>query len=248
MKKLLIIFAGFLVLNGYAQQDKTWSLGLQWGFHANHSDFKGGMENANARFHHNSYGGGGLQLIARYDYTKHWMLMTGLGFNTYGFDFALSENYSLLKEDSRFSTIHTGFGALELPTLVYYKFNPNCRNSKYVIGGGFVHSVTGAQTIPKNFVEDPEGNTNSNYLESVSTVKDELNCMIRLVVGKERVFKRRNILNAALILNVGLKEIATSKVIYTVDGQEYNHEFGNSGNFVGLRLAYFFRPFQKALR
>ncbi len=245
MKKFMIFCLGCLSISSSAQQDRTWSLGAQWGFQGNHSFFSGGMENANARFTHNPFGGGALNLIARYDYNKHWMLMTGLGLNTFGFEFALSENYSLHNEDRRSSTLRSEFGAFEIPVMLYYKFNPNCRNSKLVLGAGFVHSFTGQQIIAKNYIQDNEGNTNSNYLKSEASANGGLYTMLRFSVGREKLFNRGSILNASMVFNLGFKELARAKVTYTVDGQEYQHEFVNSGNFIGFRLTYFFKPFTR---
>jgi hypothetical protein len=243
MKNLILFTLSCLALNGFSQRDKQWSLGLQWGFQGNHASLSGGMENANARFHQNPYGGGALHFIARYDHNKHWMAMSGLGFNSFGYEFALSENYSLKRSDKHFSTLKSEFSSVEIPTLVYYKFDPNCKNSKWLLGAGFVHTFIDAQSTSKAAFYDTEGNTNGNYIKSEASTKGGLTCMLRFAVGRERVFKRGNILNASMVFNLGLKEISTATVLYRIDGQEYQHEFTNRGNFVGFKLAYFFRPF-----
>ena len=66
--------------------------------------------------------------------------------------------------------------------------------------------------------------------------------MVRFVIAREHVFKKRSMLHASWIFNVGLNDKAKATVNYTLDNTVYNHEFTNKGNFVGFRLAYFFKP------
>ncbi|MGZ3919985.1 MAG: outer membrane beta-barrel protein, partial [Bacteroidia bacterium] len=223
------------------QEDKTWRLGIQWGTQGNHAKFEGGMSDANARFHQNKFGGGALGLIARYDFNHRWMVTSGLGLNSYGFEFALAENYSFIHKGKRFSTIKSEFGGLEIPAMLYHKFNPNCKNARWLIGGGFVETFIGAQTMDKNISQAADGGTNVNYLSSTTTVKGGTYFMIRWAVAREKTFKCGSILNASLVFNAGFKDIAHATVNYTVDNQNYTHNFSNNGNFVGFRLAYFFK-------
>lgn len=242
MKKLLLIAATFLFVAGKAQEDKTWRIGAQIGFNGNKAKFSGGMPNANARFHQNNADGSQLGLVVRYDYNKHWMGMTGIGFNSIGFSYALSENYSLANPANRFSAIKSNFVAFEIPAMIYYKFNPNCKNARWVIGGGFALNAIDKQTITKDFSKTTEGNS-TNYLTSVSTAKGGGYTVLCWSVAREKMYRNGSILHAGLIVNVGLKEVATSTVNYTVDGQAYNHTFTNNGSFVGFRVAYFLKPF-----
>jgi hypothetical protein len=69
--------------------------------------------------------------------------------------------------------------------------------------------------------------------------------MVRFVIGKEKIFKKGGILHAAWIFNVGLNDKAKATVNYTLDNTNYQHEFTNKGNFVGFRIAYFFKPHVK---
>ena len=247
MKNAALLLFTLLILSGFSQQDRSWSFGLQCGIQGNGSKLTGGMETANARFRHNSYGSGALDFIVRYDYNKHWMLMSGLGFSSYGFDFALSQNYSLIKDkaEQKLSTLKSQFGTVSIPTMVYYKFNPNCRNVKWLIGAGFAHTLLGGKVVTATFVEGQENNINGNYLNTYASSNGGLSTMFRFSVGREKQFKRGSLLNASFLFNLGLKKIATASVTYVVDGKEYNHEFTNRGNFVGFRLAYFFKPFHK---
>lgn len=243
MKNLLFFLLSLGAASGFSQQNKTWSLGVQWGFQGNRSVLSGGTETANARFQHNSFGGGALSLQARYDFNTRWMLSTGFGFSSFGYEFALANNYSLKNKDRQYSTIRSEFGALELPTLLFYKFKPNCKNSKWLVGAGFVRSLSGSQTTSKVLNYDSEGTTNGTYISSEASSKGGLNTMLRFSIAREKMFKRGNLLQAGFLFNIGLKEISHAKVMYKVDGQEYQHELSNKGNFVGFRLAYFFKPF-----
>jgi hypothetical protein len=126
--------------------------------------------------------------------------------------------------------------------MIFYKFDPNCKNAKWLIGGGFSQNFVGAQTINKNFQVANDGSTNSNYLNSISSANGGTYTMLRFAIAREKIYKRGNILNASFIVNAGFRQLAKSTVSYTVDGQNYNHEFTTNGNFAGFRLTYFFRP------
>jgi hypothetical protein len=242
--KQTALLACFLMLSSLnAQKEQTWSLGAQFGAHGNTSTFSGGMEEANAHFQHTKFGGGSLQLLARYDYNKHWMLMSGIGFYTFGFEYSISHNYSLLTEMNRFTGVHSEFTTAEIPLMIHYKFNPTCMNNYLIVGAGIVHSIIGKQSSTQTMFEGTEGNTNGNYITSVSSTTSRHNEILRLSIGIERKFKHGNMLNLSMVLNHGLVSIATSHVTYRIDGKEYEHQFSNSGNFAGFRIAYFFRPF-----
>lgn len=247
MKNAAFLLFTLLILRGFSQQDHSWSFGIQWGVQGNGSKLTGGMETANARFRHNSYGSGTLDFIVRYDYSKHWMFMSGLGFGSYGFDFALSQNYSLIKDkaEQKLSTLKSQFGTVSIPAMVYYKFNPNCRNVKWLIGAGFAYTLVGAKVVTATFVEGQENNVNGNYLTASASSNGGLSTAVRFSIGREKQFKRGSLLNVSFLFNLGLRKIATADVTYVVDGKEYDHEFTNRGSFVGLRLAYFFKPFHK---
>lgn len=249
MKKLAIISLICLTISGLAQEDGIWRFGFQWGFQGNKSQFSGGMSNANARFHQNPFGGGALDLIARYDFNKHWMVMTGLGVNSYGFEFALAENYSLVtrNKNGHFSTIKTEFSSLQIPAMFYYKFNPNCKNARWLIGGGIIETFTGDDVVDRSYVNIPDGKGNYNYFTTNASSNGGVHWMVRWAIAREKLFKRGSILNASMVFNVGFNRLAQANVEYTLDGQTYNHQFSNNGNFIGFRLAYFFRPLNKPL-
>jgi hypothetical protein len=241
-RSLLVLFSTFFVA-GFAQEANTWRLGIQLGSEANHSIYSGGMAEANARFNHNPFGAGALSVVGRYDFDNHWMVSAGLGLSAFGFEYSISEDYSLLAKNRKFTTINSSFGVLETPVMVHYKFNPNCKNTRWIVGAGIAQYLTGAATIDKNVSQATDGNTSVNYISSTSTTQGGFMYSLRWSVGREKTFKNNGILNASLLFNLGLSQFATSTVNYTIDNQNYTHSFTNNGNFIGVRLTYFFRPF-----
>jgi hypothetical protein len=201
------------------------------------------MTEANARFHHNPFGSGALTVMARYDFNKHWMITGGLGLSSFGFEYAISENYSLLRKNGQFTTIRSEFGVFDMPALIYYKFNPNCKNVRWLVGGGIAEDLTGKQSISRAVSQANDGNTSANYISSTSSTNGGLLCYFRWTVAREKVFRNGSILNASVVFNVGFNKIATSTVNYTIDNQNYTHTFRNNGNYIGFRLSYFLKPF-----
>src|SRR5688572_20699448 len=122
MKNSAIIALVLLSFQVYTQQDRTLSYGIQWGFHGNESVYSAGMEQAHSRFQANNHGSVALDFIARYDVNNRWLVTSGLGFSTFGFEYALTENYSLLQNKRRYSVIRSDYGIINMPFLVYYKF------------------------------------------------------------------------------------------------------------------------------
>jgi len=183
-----------------------------------------------------------LDFIARYDYSNHWMAQFGLGFTSTGYEFALSENYNLLNECDRYSTIQSDFGKVEIPAMLFYKFNPNCKNGRWLLGAGVVFTAIEAKTVNTSF-ETTEGITNSDYLTSTSTSPGGSYLALRWSVAREKIFKNGSFLNIAMVFNVGFNEISSATVKYTIDNQYYEHNFTNDGSFFGLRFSYFLKPF-----
>lgn len=243
MKKIMLFVFGALTLISKAQEEKTWRLGIQLGSAGNQAKYSGGGSDANARFHQNEFGSGALSIEGRYDFNRKWMLTAGLGIHSIGFGYAIAENYSLLQKDKHFTGIQSDFAVLEMPAMVFYKFNPNCKNSKWLIGAGFAESMVGDQTINKSGSQANDGSSNVNYISSTSSTKGGIYWNFRWSVAREKTFKNNSILNASVLFNYGFNQVATSTVNYTIDNQTYSHSFTNNGNFVGLRLTYFFRPF-----
>jgi hypothetical protein len=244
MKKSLLAALALAIVSVSAQDEShTWRLGIQGGPQGNHSVFTGGMTEANARFHHNAFGSGALTLMARYDFDRHWMITGGIGLSSFGFEYSIAENYSLLAKNPQNTTIRSEFSVFDMPTLIYYKFNPNCKNVRWLIGGGFAQQLTGAMSLNRSVSQANDGNTSVNYISSTSSTNGGLLLNFRWTVAREKMFRNGSILNASVIFNLGFNKIATSTVNYTIDNQNYTHTFSNNGNFVGLRISYFLKPF-----
>ncbi len=251
MKKIVLMVLSTVVLSGFSQDAKTWRLGVQIGSQASHTRFTGGMSDANARFHHNAFGGGAINFIARYDLNNHWMFMSGLGINSFGFEYNISENYSFLNNHGmmgKYTSVRSSFSALEIPAMAFYKFNPNCKNARWLVGAGFTASFVGAQTNGGSAAKSTDGSSAVNYLSTTSSANAGNYLYFRWSVARERVFKKGNILNVSVLFNWGANTLANSTVNYTIDNKDYNHSFSNNGNFAGIRLAYFFRPLNDPLK
>ncbi len=247
MKKLILILFVLNSISIFSQENETWRIGAQWGFHGNSSYLTGGDEEANSRFQNNNAGNGAFTLVGRFDFNKHWMLMSGFGFNSYGFEYALTENYSAAKNERNYSVLKSNFSAFEIPIMAHYKFNPNCKNGKWLVGFGFAQSIVFDEKKSAVFEKDAEPNYNSNYLTSTTEAKGGIYGNIRFSIGYEKVYKKGNILNVGLYFNVGFKEIAKSTATYVVDKKSYTHEYGNNGDYVGIKLSYFLKPFAKKM-
>lgn len=247
MKKLIILsaiaFSNFYVM---AQENHAWRWGAQIGMHGNKSQFVGGNPNANARFHQNPYGACGLNFNVRYDYNQRWAFMSGIGFNSLGFEFAIAENYSFLKQGDHFTKINSSVGLFEVPVLAMYKFKPNCKNWKWTVSGGLVGVINGSETIDKQFNPNNDGQTTQPYISSSTVANGGGNINARLLIGKEKLFRNGSIFNASFIWNAGSGVVANSTVNYTIDGQTYQNQFINKGNFFGFRFSYFLKPFKNA--
>ena len=244
MKQLIIFAIGLVTLTTSAQDNKVWRVGVQFGNSGNISKYSGGMQTANARFNQNIFQAPNINVVARYDFDKHWMLMTGIGFNDIGFGYSISENYSLAKAKIKNSDIKTDFVAMELPIAMFYKFSPNCKNSRWIVGAGFVATVTEKQTIDKNFSSANDGSTINN-LSSESILNGGGTVLLRWSIAREKSFNNGSILQASFMVNMGFKTMASSTVNYTLDNQNYSHNFSNNGSSVGFRLAYFLKPIGK---
>lgn len=243
MKKTIMILtalAGSLLAP--AQENNTWRFGLQSGFQGNRSQFAGGMSDANARFHQSPFGAGAFGLVARYDLNRHWMFTTGIGSIASGFEFAIAENYSFIGHSKRFTEIKAGAPNLEIPLMVAYKFNPNCKNWRWFISGGVANVFVSDQNISKSASQSSDGPSSTNYLSADITSRQGNNLQARWAIGREKMFKSGSILSLSLLCSFGFKELSHATVNYTIDGQSYQHEFSNKGTFLGFRVSYFLRP------
>lgn len=243
MKKSLIVLLSALAITAVSQEKPEWRIGIYLGSHGNGAKYSEGMSNANARFHQNKFGSGELGVNFRYDFDKHWMVTTGLGFRSVGFDYGIAENYSLLNKNKRFTGIKSEFGVIDIPAMVFYKFNPNCKGSRWLVGAGLAHTIVGDRIIDKNASQASDGGSSVNYISSTSTTKGGIYWNFRWSVGREKTFKNKTILNASVVFNYGFNQFAKSTVNYTIDNETYTHTFTNSGSFIGVRLTYLFKPY-----
>ena len=246
MKKylyVLMLSAGFMGIS--AQTNEQWRLGFQFGFQGNHAQLIGGDKMADARFEQNNAGAAGLNLFARYDYNQHWMLLTGIGLSSYGFEFSLANKYALSLPESRRTVLKGGIGLLEIPFMLHYKFNPNCKQVKWIVGAGFIQNLQGGNRLSVQELKISEGYTGIGYFNCEVKQSRALFPTIRFSVGREKQLEGGGILNCSLLLNYGFAQNARATVNYEIDGQAYTHQFGNRGNYAGIRIAYYLAPFKQ---
>lgn len=243
MKKLTFILAlSFLGNSSFSQENDSWRWGVQLGMQGSKSDYIGGGADANARFNHNEFGSGALNFIVRYDLNNHWKLESGLGFSSVGFEDVIAENYSFLTPSNRYTKVNSSVGMLEVPLMVSYKFNPNCKNWKWFISGGLASVYVGGANKSSEATKTNDGPTNVVYLSNTANANEGTYLHLRFAAGREKVFQSGRIFSWSFIWNAGFNQLATSTVKYTIDAQSYQHEFGTNGNFFGFRLAYLFKP------
>jgi len=237
-----LAIALLLIISALAQETNTWRWGLQTGIFANKSQFTSGQTGAHARFHHHHHGSLGLDFIGRYDFNQQWMVQSGLGFNTIGFEHAIAEFYSFSQSSERFTKLRSSFLIAEIPVMVSYKFNPNCKNWKWFISAGVAAVFVGAHNQNEEVLAETDGPTNQLYFNSQNTTQQGVHGQLRFAIGREKVYQSGRILSFSCIWNVGLSPIAHSTVSYNLDNQIYQHSFTNNGTFFGIRAAYFFKP------
>lgn len=243
MKNIAIVLAfTFIGSFSFAQENNTWRWGVQLGIHGVDSKYAGGDVDANARFHHNDFGTGALSFIGRYDFDNHWKIESGLGFSSIGFEDALAENYSLLSPESHFTQVRSSIGTVEVPLMISYKFNPNCKNWKWFVSGGVASVLVGDVTKGNEVSKSTDGPTNVVYLSNTVSGNKGTHLNLRFAVGREKVYQSGRIFSWSLVWNAGFDQLAKSTVKYTIDAKEYQHEFATNGNYFGFRLAYFFKP------
>jgi hypothetical protein len=173
------------------------------------------------------------------------MLLTGLGISSYGFEFSFSQNYSLLNPESRRQVVKNDIGLIEIPFLIHYKFNPSCTQVRWVIGAGFIQNLQTEVKTGGTYVPGNESSLGLSYFTSEVQLGKSLFPTFRFTVGKEKMLKAGDILSIGMLFNYGFAYNAKTTVKYAVDGKSYVHQYGNNGNFVGLRAAYYFAPVKK---
>lgn len=238
MKKLILIASLIAATFIQAQEHQIWRWGVSVGTYGNKATFTGGDPIANSRFVLNEFGAGSFNFMARYDANAHWMGSVGMGFTNYGFEYGIANDYKLAGGKRNVYTQKAEFSALEIPFMIHYKFNTNCKQARWVVGAGFSGYLTGTKTINRTTNTET---TPGIELNSVSKNSGSVS-VIRWSVAREKIFKNGHILNASLVWNYGLGNLATTTVNYTIDNTAYTHSFANTGNYFGIKLSWFFGP------
>lgn len=248
MKKIALIAFACIGFGVIAQEANTWRLGIQMGAIGSHPKFAGGMDQANARFHVNPFGSGYLDFSLRYDINAHWMLFGGMGLRGVGYNFAIADNYSLLHRSKQFSLLESSSLVLDMPVMAAYKFKLNCQNWRWIVGAGLNLSFASAG-YTGSYADCPTEGTGippNSWFNTEVTYSGGTFMQSQWLVGREKLFKRGSIFSVSLVANHGWRSMADARVTYQIDGINYEHRFKNNGNYCGLRLAYFFRPLNKA--
>ncbi|MFN5458796.1 MAG: hypothetical protein ACK5AY_02720 [Bacteroidota bacterium] len=230
----------------FAQENQSFHHGIQLGLAGNKSHFSGGMSDADARFTHGAFGTVSLNWIARYDYNQFWKIESGIGFSNIGFEYSILENYNFLKRKKKNNFSKSSIGTIEIPVIVSYKFKPNCKNAKWFIGAGFANVFVGKDVkyeAPKTTEDLP---VSISKIENSTSIESGLYLHPRVTFGREKLFNKGGMFSWAVLWNFGTGKLATSNVEYQINGIDYNHEFSNKGNFVGMRFAYFFKTKSKS--
>ena len=249
MKKIILLSALLISSTIYAQGN--WRMGLSLSAVGNKSSFSGGMHEANARFHHNEMGTGVFSLSFRKSINPHFSWQTGLQFSSIGFNYAIAEDYSLMNKHEQYTTNELNVSTVAIPVSLIFHFNPNCKNFRWYVGGGLsLVGVGTPKTLTQNVSPTDEANVNpaADYLNQTIEVKSNAAINGHLVGGVDKIFKSGRILSLGVVLNGGVTELMNSTVNYSLNNQTYNHSFTNFGNYAGLQLSYYFKPFKcKAL-
>lgn len=246
MKKILLLSA-FVITSTIVSAQCNWRMGVGLSAVGNHSSYSGGMHEANARFHHNELGTGVFALSFRKSINPHFSWQTGLQFSSIGFNYAIAEDYSLLNKEAQYTNNQLSASTIAIPVSLIYHFNPNCRNFRWYVGGGLSLVGVGApKTHSKNVSPTDEANLNpaSDYLTQTIQIKNDITINGHLVAGVDKIFKSGRILSLGVILNGGVTELMSSTVNYSLNNQTYTHTFSNFGNYAGLQLSYYFKPFK----
>jgi len=228
----------------HSQEHKLWRYGVSVGMFGNKAEFAGGDAIANSRFVLNDFGAGSFHFNARYDANHHWMGSIGIGFTNYGFEYGIANDYQLAGNKRNTLTQRAEFAALEIPLMIHYKFNPNCKQTRWVVGAGFSSYLTGTKTIQSQSNLETE---NGILLHSTSKNSGSA-VLLRWSIAREKVFNNGHIFNAALVWNYGLGNLASTTIHYNIDQTNYTHQLTNSGNYFGLRLSWFFAPHRPSPR
>ncbi|NUM51124.1 MAG: hypothetical protein HUU48_08405 [Flavobacteriales bacterium] len=246
MKKITVFILSVLSAVVSAQ-DKPWIVGLNIAATGNTSEYSGGMSSAHARFKHNQYAAGALNLLFQKKYSEHWFLQTGMGFTEIGFEEVISNNYSFFNLKNKEAVTRTGIGIIEIPAMAVYKFNLDCKNKRWYLGWGVKWMFNGESTDilkpdKSSLKEDkPQPNNDANMVQHVYAGAISA-LTAHFILGREKCKKNGHSYGWGVIYNQGFTSLAKSDVFYSLEGTPYNHTFSNKGTYCGLYFQYFFNP------
>lgn len=247
MKKLVLAFLVIAAITNATAQN-NWSIGVFTSPAGNHSDFTSGMSNANGRFSNNLYMSGTLGILGRYYFGNHWSVQSGMNLSQIGFDYSISNDYSLLKKrDEAATKNNVGIGVIQIPLTAIYALKPNCSNFRLWFGAGIsiMNSFEKVNQTKSELAKGDEGTINNVYVNQTVTSNKFIVPTAQFMWGIEKLLKRGNILQGGFIANIGFTNLAQSNVEYSVDNKTYNHTFTNKGTYAGMMLNYYFKPFSK---
>ena len=245
MQKRIYLLALIILTSVYAQAQNRWSVGLQLGVMANHAKYSGGMSDASALFNNNEFGTGQLGIYFRYRITDRLSFQTGYDFSEFGFNYALAKDYNLLNPSEHYAELQTGTCISRIPAIVIYNSKLNCRNMRFIVGGGFTLTAidnnwesSSSTRVTAEGVENLVPTDMTQQTHSTTSASSSFTWLI----GIEKVFKRGNMLALTFQANYGFTNIAESTVSYTANNENYTHTFSNKGSWAGVGLCYYFLP------
>jgi hypothetical protein len=242
-KSLLILTLITISLNSFATGEMN--IGLTMGGTGNYSKYSGGMTDASALFTNNIFASGWIGVEFRKMFSEHWSFKTGFNFSEFGFSYLLAKDYNLLKPEDQFIELRTGTCISQIPIMVIYQSKLNCKNWRFIAGGGVAFNVIDNKWISNSTETNEEegvSQTNKAELTINASAQKTANGSFTWMFGFEKVFKRGNMLSFTWSGNQGFSTIATSKVDYKVDGKDYTHSFTNNGSWFGFGITYYFLP------
>ncbi len=246
MKKTFLSIVFLLLFYGITHAQSKWNIGIHNGCVTNVAKFDGGDEEANALFTSQPTKSLNLSVTARYKISERFAIHSGLNFTEFGFTYALSRDYSLLKPFDRDETINSSTCITSIPFLAVLNTPANCNNVRFIFGLGF--SVRG---IDENWSDeqtaeietDESGSAKVTSLTARSNSINTVSASATWMIGIEKLLRSGNSFTFTYQGNQGFGSIAESQVGYTIDNRQYMHKFRNRGSFVSFSLGYNFMPF-----
>lgn len=242
---ILIALVVATTINATAQNN--WNLGVQGTCGSNSSTFSDGSPNASALFTHGKYKEMSLGLVGRYFMGKHWSIQSGVGVGHIGFNYGIAKDYSLSQLQDHYTRNKVAVSVIQIPLIGIFTSKPNCRNVRAYVGAG-ANIMGHSRTVDKTkevSISTQDKSATPDYINQTVNASPFLAVAAQFVWGVERILKQGNIMQFGFVANKGFTTIATSTVTYSVGGTQYSHTFSNSGNYMGMTMNYYFRPFKK---